>query len=190
MEGKEEYEGGWIGFPESTEEQIEEEVVTLIVELIEWKKSYYKPCAPWRVGTTKDVRTIFEALTEEQVAIGISSWHAGSPMRAAREIGEYHGMELEGASHETDTHIYAYTDRPPTILERKSREKDPLTRKQKTVFRAIKTYCEHKGQGPTKTQVRKILSHRSITTTNDFLHILQRKNWIIISEGRQSIELI
>ena len=57
---------------------------------------------------------------------------------------------MEGIPDEGDPYIYAYTDRPPTKDERKQREKEPLTLKQKRIFRAIKEYVESNGRGPTK----------------------------------------
>ena len=99
-------------------------------------------------------------------------------------------MELEGTPHIEDTWIYAYTDRPPTRRERQQREKEPLTVKQKILFRAMRDYVENNGKGPTKAEVQRLAGHRSATTTKGFLRILDRKNWIILSEGNNRIELI
>ena len=88
-------------------------------------------------------------------------------------------MEKEGVPYEEDTYIYAYSDRPPTRDERKQREKEPLTLKQKRIFRAIKKYVENIGRGPTKREVMRLAGHRSTSTTNGFLDILNKKNWII-----------
>ena len=183
-------EQAWVGFPESTDEQIEDEVVGLIFTIMKWKNRYNRPGAQWRVGTTNDAKAKLQTLASRHVPLGVSSWHVGSPMKAAQEIVEYHGMDLEGPLHEQDTEIYAYVDRPPTTYERKLREKIPLTRKHKMVFTAIKQYYEKKGQGPSKSEVRSIMGHRSITTTNDYLEILQRKNWIFVEEESRFIELI
>ena len=190
MESKKDLKQGRVLFPDSAEEHIEEEVVRLIFIIMEWKKGYDRPGALWRVGTTNDAKTRLEALPLGYVMLGVSSWHVGSAVRAAQEIAEYHGMELEDDLTEDDAEIYAYTDRPPTISERKTRAKDALTKKQKRVFRAIKTYYAENGQGPSKIDVKRMMGHRTVTTTNGFLHILQRKNWIIVPEGRQPIELI
>ena len=182
-------EGQWVGMPESTEEEIEEEVVSLILVIMEWKKKNNRPGAKWKVGTT-DAKKQLRKLSSLQTALPISSWKRGSPKRAAKEISEYHGMEMEGISDEKDPYIYAYTDRPPTKHERKQREKDPLTLKQKRIFRVIKEYVDSNGRGPTKREVMRLAGHRSPTTTYGFLEILDKKNWIIVDEGRKPIELI
>ena len=44
----------WVGMPQSTEEQIEEEAVSWIREVMEWKNRNDWPGAKWRVGTTQD----------------------------------------------------------------------------------------------------------------------------------------
>ena len=183
-------EGQWVAMPESTEERIEEEVVSLTLRIMEWKKRNDRPGAKWKVGTTTDEEKRLKKLRSPQTALAISSWERGSPERAAKEISEYHGMEMEGTPDEKDTYIYAYTDRPPTKHERKQREKEPLTKKQKRIFRAIKEYVESNGRGPTKSEVTRIAGHQSSSTTNGFLNILDKKNWIIVDEGRKPIELI
>ena len=190
MEIKEKPVQRWVGFPASTEEQIEDEVVSLITTVLKWKKWYDHPGACWRVGTTNAEKVRLQSLPAEYVSFAVSSWHKGSPLRAAQEIVEFHGMELDAPVNEKDTHIYAYTNRSPTTLERKARDKEPLTTKQKRVYRAIRTYYEKNDQGPSRTEVMKLMGHRSITTTNGFLDILQRKNWIIIPDGRRTIELM
>ena len=185
-------EGQWMGMPESTEEQIEEEVVSLILGIMERKKRYDRPGAKWKVGTTTDIEKRLMKFRNPQLetAFSISSWHRGSPKRAAKEISEYHGMEMEGIPDEEDTSIYVYTDRPPTKHERKLREKEPLTIKQKRIFRAIKEYVESNGRGATKREVMRIAGHKSATTTKGYLNILDKKNWIIVDEGQKPIELI
>ena len=176
----------WVGMPQPTEEQIEEEAVSLIRGVMEWKKRNDRPGAKWKVGTTKDAVAWLENLS----AIALSGTHHGSAHRAAQEISEYHGMRIEGTANENDETIYAYTDRPPTIGERRKREKYPLTLKQKLAFRAIKNFIHNNNKGPTKTELVKILGYRSTKTANGFVHILERKNWIIIREGQRRIELI
>ena len=176
----------WVGMPQPTEEQIEEEAVSLIRRVMEWKKRNDRPRAKWKVGTTKDA----VAWPENLSAIALSSWHHGSAHRAAQEISEYHGMRIEGTTNENDETIHAYTDRPPTIGERRKREKYPLTLKQKLAFKAIKNFIHHNNKGPTKTELAKILGYRSTKTANGFVDILERKNWIIIREGQRRIELI
>ena len=185
-------EGQWTGMPESTEEQIEEEVVSLILGIMERKKRNDRLGAKWKVGTTTDVEKRLMKLRNPQAetAFAISRWHRGSPKRAAIEISKYHGMEMEGIPDEEDTSIYVYTDRPPTKHERKQREKEPLTIKQKRIFRAIKEYVETNGRGPIKREVMRLAGHKSAATTYGFLDILEKKNWIIVDEGRKPIELI
>ena len=183
-------ENKWVTMPESTEERIEEETVSLIRMIMEWKKRNDRPGAKWKVGTTTDVEKLLSNLRSPQIAQTISSWERGSPRRAAEEIFEYHGMEMEGIPGKEDTYIYAYTDRPPTRDERKQREKEPLTIKQKRIFRAIKEYVESNGRGPTKREVMRIAGHRSAANTNRFLDILDKKNWIIVEEERKPIELV
>ena len=157
---------------------------------MEWKKRNDRPGAKWKIGTTTDTKKRFSKLKGPQIALACGSWKKGSPKRAAEEISEYHGMEMEGVPDEGDPYIYAYTDRPPTKHERKQREKEPLTLKQKRIFRTIKGYVESNGKGPTKREVMRIVGHKSATTTYGFLDILDRKNWIIVEEGRKPIELI
>ena len=176
--------------PESTEEEIEEEVASLIMMIVTWKKRNDRPGAEWKVGTTRDVDKILESHPPRTVIGGWSSWKQGSPQRAAREIAEYHGMKIEGTTKRDDTHIYTFSDRLPTIDEIRQREKEPLTVKQKTVFRIIRRYFDGNGQGPTKTEVRRITGHRNTTTTKQSLDILERKNWIIVGERSQRIKLI
>ena len=180
----------WTGMPEPTKEQIEEEVVFLITKIMEWKKRNDRPGAIWKVGTTKAAQKRLSKLKDCQPVIGLSGWEKGSPQRATQEIAECHGMEMEGNTSEGDEEIYAYTDRYPTKDERRQREKEPLTLKQKRIFRIIKEYVTCNERGPTKRDVMRIAGHRSTTTTNGFLDILDRKNWIIIGFGRQRIELI
>ena len=180
----------WVAMPASTEEQIEKEVISLILGIMEWKKRNDRLGAKWKVGTTTDAEKLLWKLRSPKIPIVFSSWHRESPKRAAKEISEYHGMEMEGIPDEEDTSIYAYTDRPPTKHERKQREKDPLTLKQKQIFRAIKKYVETNGRGPTKREVMRIVGHRSSATTNKFLDILDKKNWIFVDEGRKLIELV
>ena len=180
----------WVGMPQPTEEQIEEEAVSLIRGVMEWKKRNDRPGAKWKVGTTKDAVASLGNLSAPHIGIALSSWHHGSAHRAAQEISEYHRMRIEGTTNENDETIYAYTDRPPTIGERRKREKYPLTLKQKLAFRAIKIFIHHNNKGPTKTELVIILGYRSAKTANGFVDILERKNWIIIREGQRRIELI
>ena len=178
----------WVGMPQSTEEQIEEEAVSLIRGVMEWKTRYDRPRAKRNVGTTRDAVARLENLSVPHIAL--VSWHHGSAHRAAQEIAEYHGMQIEGTTNENDETIYAYTDRSPTIEERKRREKDPLTLKQKITFREIKKFIYLNNEGPTKTELTKTLGHRSVKTTNGLVAILERKNWIIIRKEQCRIELI
>ena len=180
----------WVGMPQSTEEKIEEEAVSWIREVMEWKNRNDWPGAKWRVGTTQDAVVWPVKLGTPHNGIALSGWHLGSAHRAAQEIAEYHGMEIEGTTNENDNTIYTYTDRTPTIDERRKSEKYPLTLKQKIAFRAIRNVIHHSNRGPTKTELGRILGHRSTKTTNEFVDILERKNWIIIREGQRRIELL
>ena len=98
-------------------------------------------------------------------------------------------MELEGIPDEGDNCIYVYTDREPTREERRRRNKEPLTLKQKAVFRAIRKHISEHDSGPTKSEIMRAMGHRSMTTTNGYLAILARKNWILPPERRRPIEL-
>ena len=180
----------WFGMPQPTEEQIEEEAVSLIRSVMGWKKRNDRPGAKWKVGTTKDAVAWHWNLSAPHIGITLSSWHHGSAHRVAQEIAEYHRMEIEGTTNETDDTIYVYTDRPPTIGERRKRQKCPLTLKQKVVFRSLINFINNNNEEPTKTDLFKILGHRSIKTTNGVVDILERKNWIIVREGQRRIELL
>lgn len=128
----------WVGMPPPTEQQIEEETVSLIQGVMKFKKNNDRPGARWKVGTTSDAEACLENLSDTQMGIALSCWHHRCAQKAAQEIAEYHGMVIEGTTTENDETIYAYTDRPLTIDERKNRDKDPLTLKQKIVFKEIK----------------------------------------------------
>ena len=180
----------WVGMPQSTEEQIEEEAVSFIHRVVKWKQKNDRPGAKWKVGTTENAEACLGKLTGSQIGMALSGWHRGSAHMAAQEIAEYHGMEIEGTTNENDFTIYAYTDRPPTIGEIRKREKCPLTLKQKRAFRKIRKFIQDNNRGPTKTELMKILGHRSITTTNGYIDILERKNWIIVHDGDGRIELM
>ena len=178
----------WASMPHPTEEEIEEEAVFLVKWIMERKKRIDRPGAKWKVGTTQ-----FEVARPENpnaAYIAVSGRHLGSAHMAAQEIAAYHGMEIEGCINKNNNTIFAYTDRFPTIDERKRREKEPLTLKQKIAFRAIKGFVDTNGVGPTKTQAMKILGHRSAKSTKGYLDILERKNWIFVSDGRRRIELL
>ena len=185
-------EEAWSGMPESTTEQIEKDVVSLIATIMEWKKRNDRPGAKWKIGTTRDAIERLEKLNDcqAQTALGLLSREKGNPQRAAQEIAEYHDMELDGNTSEEDTEIFTYTDRSPTKDERRQRVKVSLTVKQKRIFWIIKEYIVRNGRGPTKRDVMRIAGHRSPTTTNELLDILDRKNWIIVGFGRQCIETI
>lgn len=180
----------WVGMPPPTEEQIEEEVVCWTFAIVEFKKRNERPGARWKVGTTNDVMEKLRNLESPKIGYGQEGWHTGSAQRAATEIAEFHGMEIDGTLRADDVGIYVYTDRAPTKRERSRREREPLTVKQKRVFRAIKEHAEHNGRGPTKTELMRIMGHKSATTTNGFLNVLERKHWIIAEGGRRRIELL
>ena len=124
-----------------------------------------------------------------QVGYGMCGWCSGSAERAAEELAEYHGMELEGVPDERHHCIFVYTDREPTREELKRRNKEPLTLKQKTVFRAIRKHVDEHGSGPTKSEVMRAMGHRSLKTTDGYLAILARKNWILPPAGGLPIQL-
>ena len=124
-----------------------------------------------------------------QAGYGICGWCTGSVRRAAEELAEYHGMELEGIPDEHHECIFGYTDREPTRDERRRRNKEPLTLKQKAVFRAIRRHIAEHGSGPRKSEVMRAMGHRSSVTTNGYLAILARKNWILPPGGELRIEL-
>ncbi len=109
----------WVGMPQPTEQQIEEEAVSLILGVMKFKKNNDRPGAKWKVGTTRDAEAYLENLSGTQMGIALSRWHHGSVQKAAQEIAEYHGMEIGGTANEIDETIYAYTDRVPTSDERK-----------------------------------------------------------------------
>ena len=180
----------WVGMPPPTEEHIEEEVVCCTFAIVEFKKRNDRPGARWKVGTINDVMEKLRNLESPKIVYGQEGWHTGSAQKAATEIAEFHGMEIDGTLRADDVGIYVYTDRAPTKRERSRRESEPLTVKQKRVFRAIKEYAEHNGRGPTKTELMRIMGHKSATTTNGFLNVLERKNWIIAEGGRRRIELL
>lgn len=180
----------WSGMPNPTEMQIEEEVASLVLSIVNFKKRNNSPGAQWKVGTTGNFSHLLQVWECCQPLAGASSWHEGTPKRAAQEIADYHGMEIEGRLNLTDTYIYAYTDSFPTREERRRREKEPLTVKQKRAFRAISQYIARNGRGPTKTELARILGHRSLKTTTGFLDILDKKNWIMVEDGRRRIELL
>ncbi|MYJ71142.1 MAG: hypothetical protein F4092_05095 [Rhodospirillaceae bacterium] len=178
----------WTSMPEPTEEKIEEEVVFLIRQVINYKNRNDRPEAEWQVGTASDSGECLKHLSGP--AIALSGWCRGSACRAVREMAEYHGMKIEGATSNYDTAVYAHTDRFPTMEERKQRSKEPLTAKQKLAFREIKKFIERNGNGPTRTELMRILGHRSFISTKESLDILERKNWAILSEDQRRIELI
>ena len=179
----------WVGMPEPTKEQIEGEVVSLITAVIEWKKRNDRPGAKWKIGTTQNAFKRINMLPDCQPAQMWTSWMKGCPQEDALELIEYHGMKIDGDTHEIDTEIYAYTDRYPKKDEIRQRAKEPLTVKQKRMFRIIKEYVACNGHGPTKRDLMRIAGHRSPTTTYGFLGILSRKNWIIVERGRHCIEI-
>lgn len=179
----------WVGMPKSTEEEIESEVVSLIHTIVDFKKRNDWPGAKWRVGTTWNPPKDSEIPLYPTVSLYISGWHLGSAHRATREIVRFHEMEIDGKTNEKDSTIYAYTDRSPTLIERKQRSKEPLTLKQKFAFREIEKFTRNHGEGPTTTELMQLLGHRSSQTTRDVLDILERKNWAVVMPGRR-IELL
>lgn len=178
----------WVGIPIPTEEQVEEEIVSLIRMVMDYKRRNDRPGAEWHVGTKRYLEQSLGTLDGPQIAV--SGSYLGSAHRAAQEITDYHGMELHGNISEDDDTIYAYTDRFPTIDERKQRAKEPLTLKQKLAFRKIKAFVHQNSRGPTRTELMRLLGHRSSTSTHGLLDILERKNWAFVSKGQPYVELL
>ena len=175
--------------PPRSDKAVESEAVGYIHSIVEWMRSLDHDGATWTVGTTSNPEERFGTLEGTQVGHWICGWCVGSPKRAAEELAEYHGMELEGIPDESDNCVFVYTDREPTREERTRRNKEPLTLKQKMVFRAIRKHIAEHGSGPTKTEIKRAMGHRSLTTTNGHLAILARKNWILPLAGGLPIEL-
>lgn len=180
----------WVGLPKSTEEELEREVVSMVIRVIEFRKRNDRLEARWTVSTTSNPEHVLGSFKGSEVALCVSGWCLGSAHKAAQEIAQFHGMELEEPTTENDSAIYAYTDRPPTMEERKQLHKDPLTLTQKLVFRKIRSFVGKHNKGPTKTELMKILGHRSMKSTKGILDILERKNWIFVRGRGQRIELI
>ena len=175
----------WTGRPPASEEDIESEATGYVHSIVEWMRDLDHDGATWRVGTTSP-----EELTDRmEISLGICGWFSGSAKRAAEELAEYHGMELEGTPDEHHPCIFGYTDREPTREERRRRSKEPLTLKQKAVFRAIRRHTAEHSRGPKKSEVMRAMGHRSAETTNGYLAILARKNWILPPGRRLPIEL-
>ena len=179
---------GWTGMPPASEEDIESEAVHLVHSLVKWMRDLDHDGATWRVGTTSG-EELSRMMTGPQIWYGICGWFSGSAKRAAEELAEYHGMELEGIPDEHHECIFGYTDREPTRDERRRRNKEPLTLKQKAVFRAIRKHIVEHGSGPRKSEIMRAMGHRSSVTTNGYLAILARKNWILPPGGELRIEL-
>ena len=179
---------GWTGRPPASEEDIESEAVDYVHSMVRWMRDLDHDGATWRVGTASG-KELERRLTGPQTWYGICGWCSGSAKRAAEELAEYHGMELEGIPDEHHECIFGYTDREPTRDERRRRNKEPLTLKQKAVFRAIRRHIAEHGSGPRKSELMRAMGHRSSVTTNGYLAILARKNWILPPGGGRPIEL-
>ena len=171
----------WVGFPTPTQEQVEHDAVFLTRAIVKWKRENDHPGASWTVGTAQSYNSdqIDRLFASEHPATALSTFILGAPKAAAQELAEYHGMRLERETAAGDATIYAYTDRFPTRAEKRRRPKEVLSVKQKRVYIAIKRYLSQHGVGPTKVELARIMGHRSTTTTNGFLKILEEKNWII-----------
>ena len=180
---------GWTGMPPKSEEDVESEAVHYIHRMVKWMRELDHDAATWRVGTTGSLEKHRRMMSDTQVPYEMCGWCSGSAKRAAEELAEYHGMELEGIPDEHHECIVGYTDREPTREERRRRNKEPLTLKQKAVFRAIRSRIAEHGSGPKKSEVMRAMGHRSSKTTNGYLAILARKNWIHPPGGGLSIEL-
>ena len=174
---------GWTGKPRESEEDVESEAVHYVHSMVKWMRDLDHDGATWRVGTTS-LKELRRMMSGTQISHEICGWFSGSAKRAAEELAEYHGMELEGIPDEHHECIFGYTDREPTRDARRRRNKEPLTRTQKAVFRAIRKHIAEHGSGPKKSEVMRAMGHRSSETTNGYLAILARKNWILPSRKR------
>lgn len=179
---------GWTGRSPASEEDVESEAVHHVHGMVRWMREFDHDGATWRVGTTTG-EELSRMMSGSRVVHGISGWFAGSAKQAAEELAEYHGMELEGIPEKHHEYIFGYTDREPTREERRLRNKEPLTLKQKAVFRAIRQHIADHGSGPRKSEVMRAMGHRSSETTNGYLAILARKNWILPPAEGRLIEL-
>lgn len=91
-------------------------------------------------------------------------------------------MNLSTNCRDPNQCIFGYTNREPTRDERRRRNKEPLTVKQKAVFRAIRKHIAEHGKGPKKSEVIRAMGHRSSETTNGYLVILARRTGFCIPE--------
>ena len=180
---------GWTGMPAWSDEDVESEAVCHVHRVVKWMRCLDHNGATWRGGTTSSLEERLGRMEGTQAGYGICGWRTGSARRAAEELAEYHGMELEGVPDERHNCIFVYTDREPTREERRRRSKEPLTLKQKTVFRAIRKHVDEHGCGPTKSEVMRAMGHRSLKTTDSYLAILASKNWILSPAEGLPIEL-
>ena len=187
-EGRKVQQEGWTGLPPASEEDIESEAIHHVHGMVRWMRDLDHDGATWAVGTTSG-EELTRMKSGTQKIHGISGHFPGSAKRAAEELAEFHGMELEGVPGEHHEWIYGHTDREPTRDERIRRRKEPLTLKQKAVFQAIRKHIADHGSGPRKREVMRAMGHRSLETTNGYLAILARKNWILPPEGGRPIEL-
>ena len=178
----------WTGIPPASEEDIESEATGYVHRIVEWMRDFDHDGATWRVGTTSS-KELMDRMSNTEISTGICGWFGDSAKRAAEELAEYHGMELDGSPDGHHPCIFAYTDREPTREERRQRSKEPLTLKQKAVFRAIRKHTAEHSRGPKKSELMRAMGHRSAVTTNGYLAILSRKNWILPPGRRLPIEL-
>ena len=181
-------QNGWTGPPPDSEEDIESEAVHYVHSMVAWMRDVDHDGATWDVGTSSN-EEFMRRIADDEMSYGMCGWRSGSAKRAAEELAEYHGMQLEGRPDERHPSIFGYTDRAPTREERRLRNKEPLTVKQKAVFRTIREHIRKHGRGPRKSDVIRAMGYRSGTNTNGYLAILARKNWIIPPEGGRPIEL-
>ena len=175
--------------PAWSDEDVESEAVCYVHRVVKWMRCLDHDGATWRGGTTSSLEERLGRMEGTQAGYGICGWCTGSAKRAAEELAEYHGMELEGVPDERHNCIFVYTDREPTREERRRRSKEPLTLKQKTVVRAIRKHVDEHGCGPTKSEVMRAMGHNSLKTKDGYLAILARKNWILPPAGGLPIEL-
>ena len=177
---------GWTGFPPPSALAIEREANSYVLGVFRWKRSMRHERATWVVGTAPSIRglpTPFEKMLDAHLLYVVEGWHRGSARRAAEELAQYHGMTMEGVPEDEHRCVFARTDRCPTRQEIRQRDKEPLTLKQKAVFRALEAHIAERGRVPTKTELARAMGHQSLKTTSDYLTILARKSWIHLPVG-------
>ena len=165
----------WTGFPPPSALAIEREANSHVLGVFQWKRAMRHERARWVVGTAPGIRglpTHLEKGLDAPLLYAVEGWHGGSAKKAAEELAQYHGMTMEGALEDDHRCVFARTDRCPTRQEIRQRHKEPLTLKQKAVFRALKAHIAEHGRVPTKRELAGAMGHQSLKTTGGYLTIL------------------